>query len=77
VVEVSEGPARVWRCYCGVDVIGGGLQEHLNEHAAADARAAGERFVWFDDEHGFCVQCGAGVPRTDRGRAHDCMAGGQ
>lgn len=61
---------RAWRCFCGVDVIGGGLQAHLIEHARADALDAGDDFVWFDAEHGCCAHCGAGLPRTDRGRAH-------
>jgi hypothetical protein len=65
---------RVWQCFCGASVIGCSLQDHLIEHARADARTAGDDFVWFDDEHGCCAHCGAGVPRTDRGRAHHCEA---
>jgi hypothetical protein len=63
---------RAWRCWCGDEVVGSDLQDHLVNHERAAALARGDRFVWFDDESGVCARCGVGVPRAFGAGAHLC-----
>lgn len=63
--------ARRWHCaFCGLDVVGPDLQQHLIDHERAAVRQIGGHFLWFDEDHGCCAWCGAGVPRTARGMRH-------